>query len=97
MGNTFILKVLRGESGHQYWEEFELERYTTLNIIAALMEIQRNPYNRRGQKVAPVVWEQSCLESICGSCTMLVNGQPKQACSVMVEAFLKEEKLRVKA
>jgi succinate dehydrogenase / fumarate reductase iron-sulfur subunit len=38
-----------------------------------------------GTKVAPVVWEASCLEEVCGACTMLVNGKVRQACSALVD------------
>lgn len=75
--NTFTLKVYRGSPGKQYWEEFELERQPSLNVISALMEVQKNPINSKGERVAPVVWEQGCLEEVCGSCSMLINGVPR--------------------
>ncbi|HEV8050886.1 MAG TPA: 2Fe-2S iron-sulfur cluster-binding protein, partial [Parachlamydiaceae bacterium] len=77
MENTFILKVYRGSPGNQYWEEFTLKRVPAANIISSLMEIQKNPFNKNGEKVAPVVWEQGCLEEVCGSCSMLINGKPR--------------------
>ena len=86
----FTLKVLRGTPGKQYWEEFEIVRETGLNIISALMEIQLNPINKKGEAVSSVVWEQGCLEEVCGSCSMLINGRPRQACSAIVETILKE-------
>lgn len=94
MDETFILKVLRGEEGKQYFEEFELKRRYSLNVIAVLMELQRHPYNRLGQKVTPVVWDQGCLEEVCGACSMLVNGEPRQACSAMIETLLQESRSR---
>lgn len=90
MAKTVILKVLRGVPRSQYWEEFELPVSEGLNLISALMEIQKNPVNRHGEKVAPVVWEQGCLEEVCGSCSMLVNGVPRQACTALIEPILKE-------
>ncbi|MBS0622136.1 MAG: succinate dehydrogenase iron-sulfur subunit [Verrucomicrobia bacterium] len=80
----FRLKILRGTPGKQYWETFELQLRPGLNIIAALMEIRRSPVNTKGEKVAPVVWEDGCLEEVCGSCSMLVNGRPRQACSALI-------------
>lgn len=88
MAETFILKVYRGMPGKQYWEEFELEVHPYMNIISALLEIQKNPVNREGKKVAPVVWEQGCLEEVCGSCSMLINGRPRQSCTALVERIL---------
>ncbi len=87
--NTFVLKIYRGEKGKQYWEEFELELKPFINVISALMEIQKNPVNRKGERVAPVTWEQGCLEEVCGSCSMLINGRPRQACAAIIEPIIK--------
>ena len=54
------------------------------------MEIQRNPINRNGEKVNPVVWESGCLEEVCGSCSMLINGYPRQACTALIEKIIKD-------
>lgn len=85
MKETYILKILRGHPGHQYWEEFELKFVPSANVISSLMEIQRHPVNRKGEKVTPVVWEAGCLEEVCGSCSMLINGYPRQACTALIE------------
>jgi succinate dehydrogenase / fumarate reductase, iron-sulfur subunit len=85
---TFILRVYRGAPGKQYWEEFELELKPYFNITAALMEVQKNPINRKGEKVTPIAWEQGCLEEVCGSCTMLINGRPRQGCTALVQQLL---------
>lgn len=87
---TFILKIYRGSPGRQYWEEFELPLREGENVISALMEIQKRPLNRKGEKVEPVVWEQGCLEEVCGSCSMLVNGFPRQACTALIEDYIRD-------
>jgi len=89
MARTYILKIYRGSPAKQYWEEFELELVPFANVISSLMEIQKNPINRKGEKVEPVVWEQGCLEEVCGSCSMLINGRPRQACTALIEPILK--------
>src|SRR3990167_7099576 len=90
--NKFILKIYRGTPGKQFWEEFELEVKPLYNIISALMDIQKSPVNRKGEKVQPVVWEQGCLEEVCGSCSVLINGRPRQGCTALIETILKETK-----
>lgn len=90
MENGYTLRILRGTSGHQYWEEFELERHPQANLIASLMEIQKKPINKQGKTTTPVAWEQGCLEEVCGSCSMLVNGRPRQACTALVESYIQE-------
>ena len=90
MPEFFILKVLRGSSDKQYWEEFEIPLTPFLNIITALLQVQKNPMNRQGEKVSPVAWEQGCLEEVCGSCTVLINGRPRQSCTALVHQLLEE-------
>lgn len=89
---TFILKIYRGEPGNQYWEEFEVPRKPFLNVISALMEIQKRPINVKGEKVTPVVWEAGCLEEVCGSCSMLINGYPRQACTALIDTIIEQTK-----
>jgi succinate dehydrogenase / fumarate reductase iron-sulfur subunit len=90
MTETYILKIYRGSPGNQYWEEFELELIPHANVISSLMEIQKKPVNRKGERVEPVVWEQGCLEEVCGSCSMLINGRPRQACSALIAPIIRE-------
>lgn len=84
--STYILKIFRGTPGRQYWEEFELP--IGENIIVALQEIALNPVNRKGEKVAPIVYSSGCLEEVCGSCSMLINGRPRQACTALIQKLI---------
>ncbi|ATY84324.1 succinate dehydrogenase iron-sulfur subunit [Kyrpidia spormannii] len=68
-----------------YDEEFEVPYRPNMNVIACLMEIQRNPVNAKGEPVSPVVWESNCLEEVCGACSMVINGKPRQACTALVD------------
>lgn len=90
MEKKYILKIYRGTPGKQYWEEFELPLGPMTNVISGLMEIEKNPINRKGEKVEPVVWESGCLEEVCGSCSMLVNGRPRQSCTAIIHRIVKE-------
>lgn len=92
MTDRFILRVFRGSPGKQYWEEFDLPYKENTNIISALMEIRRHPVNRKREAVAPVVWEDGCLEEVCGSCSMLINGKPRQACTALIKDLLSHNK-----
>jgi succinate dehydrogenase / fumarate reductase iron-sulfur subunit len=85
---TFILKIFRGLPEKQYWEEFELELKPFMNVNSALMELQKEPVNVGHEKVTPVVWEQGCLEEVCGSCSMLINGRPRQACTALIDQVI---------
>jgi succinate dehydrogenase / fumarate reductase iron-sulfur subunit len=85
-GKQIIVKVKRGEPGKEaYWEEFALPYKPNMNVISCLMEIQRNPVTREGKTTTPVAWDQACLEEVCGSCTMNVNGKVRQSCTALVD------------
>ena len=92
---TFILRIFRGEAGSQYWEEFEGVLRPFVNVITALMDIQKRPVTKEGDTVGPVVWEAGCLEEVCGSCSMLVNGKPRQACTALIEPIIKQTRNNV--
>jgi succinate dehydrogenase / fumarate reductase iron-sulfur subunit len=67
------------------WEEFAVPYQPHMNVISALMEVQKAPKTVGGQSVAPVVWECVCLEEVCGSCTMVINGKVRQSCSALID------------
>jgi succinate dehydrogenase / fumarate reductase, iron-sulfur subunit len=89
-----IIERQEGKDAKPYTEEFKLPYRPGMNVIACLMEIQRNPKNAKGEAIAPVVWESNCLEEICGSCLMVINGKPRQACSALIDKL--EQPIRVK-
>ncbi|MDT3700015.1 MAG: succinate dehydrogenase iron-sulfur subunit [Thermincola sp.] len=70
---------------HPRWEEFKLSYKPNMNVVSVLMEIRKNPVNVQGHKTTPVVWDCSCLEQVCGACTMVINGKVRQACSALID------------
>ncbi len=84
----YLIHIYRGSPDHQHWDTFSLEAKGGTTIISALMEIERHPVTVEGKQVSPIVWESSCLEEVCGSCSMVINGKPRQACSTQVSALL---------
>jgi len=67
------------------FEEFRVPYRKGANVISCLMEIQRNPVNAQGKTTTPVTWDAACLEEVCGSCAMNVNGKVRMACSALVD------------
>lgn len=82
---TFIITRQDDPNSDPYQEEFEIPYRPNLNVIAALMEIRRNPVNKKGENTTPVIWEMNCLEEVCGACSMIINGKPRQSCSAIVD------------
>ncbi len=89
MRREILLRIRRQATpeGRAEWQEFRLPYRPRLNLIACLQEIARNPVDAGGRAVTPVAYESACLEEVCGSCTMLVNGVPMQACSTLVDTL----------
>ena len=90
MAQRFVhLKVLRQDGHHQHatrrWEEFKVPYLPQMNVISALQQVQKDPVTVDGKSVAPIAWESSCLEEVCGACTMIINGRVRQACSALVD------------
>jgi succinate dehydrogenase / fumarate reductase iron-sulfur subunit len=83
----FKIKRQDGPDSASYWQEFELPWQPHMNVISALMDIQKRPVTADGTKVTPVVWDCSCLEEVCGACTMVINGRVRQSCSAMIDAL----------
>ncbi len=68
-----------------HWEEFELPWRRGMNVISSLMEIAANPVTRAGKPTTPITYDSNCLEEVCGSCAMLINGRARMACSALVD------------
>jgi succinate dehydrogenase / fumarate reductase iron-sulfur subunit len=88
-GKTVRLKVRRQDAGDRpetrRWELFDVAWQPQMNVIRALMDVQKNPVTTDKKKVAPVTWECSCLEEVCGACTMVINGKVRQSCTAMID------------
>ena len=82
---TFRIWRQESASAPGGFEEFRVPWRKGANVISCLMEIQRNPVNAQGQKTTPVTWDAACLEEVCGSCAMNVNGKVRMACSALVD------------
>jgi succinate dehydrogenase iron-sulfur subunit len=92
---TVPFKIKRQETpaAQPHWEEFNLEWHPGMNVISSLMEIARNPVTRDGKATTPITYDSNCLEEICGSCAMLINGRARMACSALVENLEKPVRL----
>ena len=72
----------------EYLEVFEIPYRRNLNVISVLMDIRKNPVTADGKETTPPVWDMNCLEQVCGTCTMVINGRVRQSCSALVDDLL---------
>ena len=86
------VRILRQDiaGGESYWERYEVPHEPNMNVISVLQKIAAIARTQDGRRVAPVAWDCSCLEEVCGSCTMLINGRTRMACSALVDKLLTE-------
>ena len=84
---SVIIKIKRQNTptSKSYWEEFELAYRPGMNVISSLMEIAANPVTRDGKATTPITYDSNCLEEVCGSCAMLINGRARMACSALID------------
>lgn len=84
---TIKIKIKRQETkdAAPRWEEFHMPYRPYLNVILCLREIQKNPKTFDGTPTTPPSWDSSCLEEVCGICTMNINGKVRQACSALID------------
>ena len=92
MAQTIRLKVKRQAAKDQpaSWDTFEVPYRENMNVISTLMEVRKTPTTADGRQVIPPAWEAACLEEVCGSCTMIINGKVRQACTALIEVVGEE-------
>src|SRR6202140_1418075 len=84
---SVIIKIKRQDNpnAQSHWEEFELTYKPGMNVISSLMEIAATPVTRDGKPTTPIPYDSNCLEEVCGSCAMLINGRARMACSALID------------
>jgi succinate dehydrogenase / fumarate reductase, iron-sulfur subunit len=84
---SVIIRIKRQDAPDTkpYWEEFSVPYRRHLNVTSILMDIALSPVTRDGKATTPIVYDSNCLEEICGSCAMLINGRARMACSALVD------------
>jgi succinate dehydrogenase / fumarate reductase iron-sulfur subunit len=89
MPETIELHVKRQDSptSNPYWEEYEIAYRPRQNVISVLMQIDKNPKTRQGKATSPVVYDRACLEEVCGSCAMRINGVSRMACTALIDSL----------
>ena len=92
---TIAFKIKRQDSPTTaaYWDGFEIPWKPGMNVISSLMEIATNPVTTTGKTTAPITYDANCLEEVCGSCAMVINGKARMACSALVDQL--EQPIRV--
>jgi len=91
--SAVTVRILRqdGPGQRSYWENHRVPYEREMNVVSLLQKIAAQAKTAEGREIAPVAWECNCLEEVCGSCTMLINGRVRQACSALVDRLLEDQ------
>ncbi|PTL38073.1 succinate dehydrogenase iron-sulfur subunit [Alkalicoccus saliphilus] len=81
----FIIERQDDPDSKPYMQTFEVDYRPSMNVITALMAIRTYPVDAEGNKTTPVAWDMSCLEEVCGACSMMINGTARQSCTALVD------------
>ncbi|CAK0773957.1 Succinate dehydrogenase iron-sulfur subunit [Gammaproteobacteria bacterium] len=76
----FVVKILRFDSRNEQSPHFAHYRIIAkrgMTVLDALLKIQE-------EQDATLVFRYSCRGAVCGSCGMVINGQPNLACRVQL-------------
>lgn len=87
--NVVILRQ-DGPGKASYWERHQVRYEPDMNVISVLQKVAAQACTVEGKKVSPVSWDCGCLEEVCGSCTMVINGRVRQSCSALVDRLMVE-------
>ena len=89
MPRAIRLRVRRQDTptSSPYWENYEIPYRPRENVVSVLMEIAKDPRTREGKRTSPVVYDRACLEEVCGSCAMRINGVARMACTALIDSL----------
>ncbi|MDO4227204.1 2Fe-2S iron-sulfur cluster-binding protein, partial [Neisseria sp.] len=93
MSNTIKLEVMRYRPGvdEKPWPQvFDIEWTQDMSILDALALV-------KDDFEPELAYRWSCRMEVCGSCGMVVNGEPKLACSTFVREYASVGKITVGA
>lgn len=88
-GKTVRLRVRRqpAPDAAPYWEDFAVPYLPKMNVLACLMEYAKHPVTAEGKASSPVCYDSACLEEVCGSCAMRINGVSRMGCTALVDTL----------
>ncbi len=90
---TIKLKIRRQDrpDSASYWQDFAIAYEPQMNVISCLQAVAELGRTADGRPAPPVAWDCSCLEEVCGACSMLINGHVRQACTALVDRLCKSD------
>ncbi len=86
--STLQVKVNRGSQADQYFQTFDVPADDNQTVLDVVSWIQ--------QHADPTLsYRFSCRVGMCGSCAMMVNGEPRWTCRTHVKKVVKADRLTI--
>jgi len=86
--NTLSVSVWRGDGAGGKFEIFQVPSQESQTILDVVVWIQ--------QKIdASLAYRYACRVGMCGSCAMMVNGQPRWTCRTHVQKVARDNRLEI--
>ena len=83
------VRILRREfpESESYWECFDADVPGEMSVAGLIdyLNYHDDIVDENGKKTTRIGWECSCLQGVCGSCAMVINGVPALACDTFVK------------
>lgn len=87
----------RDRDSEAYWQAFNYDGPMEGTIASLLDDLNYRDdlFDVDGNSAPRIVWECSCMQGMCGSCAMVINGRPSLACETFLKD-LKKDKLTIR-
>ena len=79
------IKRYSPETGRAWWQVYTVETYRGMTVLDALIKIKE-------EQDPTLVMRYSCRMGVCGSCGMIIDGQPRLACQTQVSMVARDDK-----
>lgn len=86
------IKRQKSPDSKSYWQTFRYDGPKDVTVTGLLDSLNYHDdlFDINGDPAPRIRWECSCLQAMCGSCAMVINGKPALAC----ETFIKDVRLK---
>lgn len=90
-----IVKIKRQEAFHTqpYWQSFSYDGERTISVAALLDDLndREELLDVEGMPARKIRWACSCMQGVCGACSMIINGTPALACKTFLRDLPTDE------
>lgn len=84
-----LVRIKRQKSAdtESYWQEFTYDGDKNVTVATVLDCLNYNDdlFDAAGNAARRIRWECSCMQKVCGACSMIINHKPALACNTFLK------------